>query len=291
MNFIHLPNPVSLLLRSLAGDSGGPLIDYKTKTLAGVVSWGSGCGRADFSGVYARVSSMVDWIEGQLCNISSFPPDYCNGAVSSATEILSSSGNDNGGNGANSQQSSSNNASGKPANSQQSSGNPNLPYVSSSISGQPLPMYSPRNNEVNSYPGHAPLVSTNGVTINVYYENRPLYVTWTLAMQEQEGQSLSWRTLYRSIRGTAYSLESETFTNVQQGWYRFHLDDPEAETQSGPYDVSIRWMSVVGPRGDLIWGLPEGSEQERRPSYDVYFQVTEQGNVGYVDAPPQSNGV
>ena len=49
--------------------AGGPLVTRGpgggSYELIGVVSWGEGCALADYPGVYARVTSQVDWIRGQ----------------------------------------------------------------------------------------------------------------------------------------------------------------------------------------------------------------------------------
>lgn len=50
---------------SCQGDSGGPLIlEQPTEdVIIGVVSWGNGCGRAGYPGVYARVSVAREWLD------------------------------------------------------------------------------------------------------------------------------------------------------------------------------------------------------------------------------------
>ena len=70
----RIPMPASVLTAGLVGqggadscqgDSGGPLVVQSAAgpRQAGVVSWGFGCGRAQYPGVYTRVSSYQSWLE------------------------------------------------------------------------------------------------------------------------------------------------------------------------------------------------------------------------------------
>jgi trypsin len=61
---------------SCQGDSGGPIFDQEG-TQIGVVSWGIGCARENFPGVYSRVSSAKDWIDATICELSSSRPASC----------------------------------------------------------------------------------------------------------------------------------------------------------------------------------------------------------------------
>lgn len=53
---------------SCHGDSGGPLvIDRK---LVGLVSWGFGCAKPGYPGVYTNVAYFKDWVDQQVDRFS-----------------------------------------------------------------------------------------------------------------------------------------------------------------------------------------------------------------------------
>eukprot|EP00934_Nitzschia_sp_Nitz4_P000990 Nitzschia sp. Nitz4//scaffold25_size161228//85672//86970//NITZ4_002434-RA/size161228-augustus-gene-0.114-mRNA-1//1//CDS//3329544598//990//frame0 len=65
---------------SCFGDSGGPLVQYLedgSVVQVGIVSFGAGCARENNPGVYTRLSTFYEWIQEQICDMSSNPPESC----------------------------------------------------------------------------------------------------------------------------------------------------------------------------------------------------------------------
>ncbi|KAG6445011.1 trypsin-4 [Manduca sexta] len=57
------------------GDSGGPLLMAKPHyTLVGIVSWGRGCARPSYPGVYTRVDQFMPWLKVALRNACTCQP-------------------------------------------------------------------------------------------------------------------------------------------------------------------------------------------------------------------------
>lgn len=66
---------------SCQGDSGGPLIDSRGYQV-GLVSFGLGCARLDYPGVYARTmvgNGVYDWLGETICNMTTADdiPEWC----------------------------------------------------------------------------------------------------------------------------------------------------------------------------------------------------------------------
>ena len=70
---------------SCGGDSGGPVLVPGTTLQIGSVSWGNSrdCEERQLVG-YVRLSTHYDWIEQQICDLSSSPPPRCTGATPTA---------------------------------------------------------------------------------------------------------------------------------------------------------------------------------------------------------------
>jgi Trypsin len=252
-------------INHLQGDSGGPLVDRETGTLAGVVSWGEGCARDNYSGVNAEISAVINWIETTICQESAFPPATC----PSRTPPMSSSTTQQG------------------DSSTTTSGTNPGSTSSASLTGQ-APIYDPRTGELGSlpspevfvgssssssggstsvtYPGDGPRVATNAITINVFYgSTNAQLVTWSFS-QSQQGNVEKWTDLTRSGRGMPNSLQSETIENLAPGVYRLELIMPMAN--------AISWMSIMAPRGEQVFAMDSDFNDSQ---YDVYLEINDNG--------------
>lgn len=237
----------------LQGDSGGPLVDRETGTLAGVVSWGEGCARDDYSGVNAEISAVIDWIETTICQETAFPPATC---PYRAPALSSAQGDPSSANGT------------------------DLGSTSSaSLTGQ-TPIYNPRAGEPGSfpspedtsgtisstavaYPGDGPRVATNAITINVFYgSTNAQSVTWSFSQKDNAEQ---WTELTRSGRGMPNSLISDTLP-LNPGLYRFEVVTPTAD--------AISWMSIMAPRGEQVFGMDSDFVNSQ---YDVNLEINDNG--------------
>ena len=74
------------------GDSGSPIIDERGVQM-GIVSFGLGCGQVGIPATYTRISTYIDWIDEQVCLLSSNPPVRCR--INTTFAAINDDDNDN----------------------------------------------------------------------------------------------------------------------------------------------------------------------------------------------------
>ena len=77
----------SCLIDTCQGDSGGPLMSYINNkwVLAGATSYGVGCGKAGYGGMYTRVSSYIPFITNVMNGFGGIPAS----SISETATIMS----------------------------------------------------------------------------------------------------------------------------------------------------------------------------------------------------------
>jgi secreted trypsin-like serine protease len=66
------------------GDSGGPLVvKPSVYELAGITSWGNGCGRKSYPGIYTRVTTYASWVDQYLGD----PPELLTGITQTSRTV------------------------------------------------------------------------------------------------------------------------------------------------------------------------------------------------------------
>jgi len=81
--------PDGTVVDTCQGDSGGPLVceNQGKWTVYGATSWGRGCGRAEYPGVYSRVQAQLDWIEATMSGVvPTRAPQTCNEQTSTGPD-------------------------------------------------------------------------------------------------------------------------------------------------------------------------------------------------------------
>lgn len=236
--------------------------------MVGLVSWGEGCAREDYAGVNARISAVTDWIDQQICELSTFRPSTCPSRTPPVSNAQSPPASTPGGSAGAPQQPGG--ASGVPS---PLGASPAGGRDSTDIDDVQTPMRpgggSAGVDVSRTFPGKGPVKATNAVTVNLLYRANVQRLTWSL--DQEDPTTDNWNTLYQSPRGRSYQLDSRTFDQLTPGWYRFRVVDPSATQGMNPNNYALQWMSLMGPRGTEVWGM---DTDFTKSDYNIYFEIS-----------------